>query len=1112
MIRFIKEFFLLLLLTLICFACQDRQHHKFERVPANESGLAFSNTLVETVDFNIFNYMYFYNGAGLAVGDVNGDNLLDVFFTANQSANRLFLNQGNLKFIDITAASAIGENNNGWATGVTMADVNGDGRLDIYVCFVGADPFVKGKNQLLINEGVDDKGIPHFIDKAGEFGLDLKGYSTQAAFFDYDKDGDLDMFMLNHSLHKNGTYGKANSLRQETHPTAGDKLLRNDNGKFVDVTEKSGIYSSALGYGLGVVVSDVNLDGWPDIYVGNDFHENDYLYINQRNGTFSEKLEQSMNHTSRYTMGVDFADFNNDAFPDLIAMDMLPSDYQRLKASAAEDPYDTYKFKKEFGYNEQYTRNVLQINNHNGTFSEIGLFAGVSATDWSWSTLFADFDLDGNKDIFVSNGILRRSNDLDYINFISDPAIQKRMEDKLSEAELQYIQKMPQVKINKFLFLNNGDSTFANRAKEWGLEDVAYSNGAVYADLDNDGDLDLLLNNINDEAFLYVNQTIKQSGNNQTPTFLQVELIGSPPNTRGFGGKVFVYANGKLQMQECMATRGFQSSVDTRLSFGLAQSPSADSLIVVWPDDSYQKLTSVTGNQSIVLKQTNARGKFNYTRFFDTEQMLTQISEQIKPAFVHRENDYIEFDREILMPFMASADGPAASVADFNNDGLDDFFLGGGKWQAGKVFIQNATGFTLSKQPLLDSDSLFEDVASVVFDADNDKDIDLLVVSGGNEFSGKSEYLNPRLYLNNGKGIFEKRSDFPEINTTGSCAALADFDGDGDLDLFLGGRAVPWRYGVQADSYVLINNGDGKFANETSQVAAELNSFGFVNDAIWMDVDNDHDQDLVVASEWRPIEIFENKNGKLSLRKTKGLEGFSGWWNTVTAADFDGDGDLDMLAGNLGLNSKLKASAERPLRMYVNDFDKNGSLETILTSVIDGVEYPFNTRDELTKQMPSLKKKFLSYQKFANAPFKDFFPSQVVQASKIFQATSFESVYIENKGGFEFKLTALPRSVQLSTANAFLVDDFNKDGHLDVLVGGNFFRSNIQMGRYDASHGQLLVGTGNGSFRSMPGSKSGFAVKGEVRHILPLKVGTVSCYAVVRNNDAVEFFTLKRHE
>jgi enediyne biosynthesis protein E4 len=1095
--------------VVVLIGCDQQGGKRFRRVSPDDSGITFRNDLTETVEFNIFNYMYFYNGGGVAVGDLNGDELPDLYFTSNQGSNELYLNQGNLKFKNVTEAAGV-EGFDGWATGVTMADVNSDGKLDIYVSYIGDYLIFNGKNQLFINEGVDDQGVPRFVDRAIEYGLDLVGFSTQASFFDYDNDGDLDMFMLNLSLHQNGTFGKAGTLRSQVHPTAGDKLLRNENGHFIDVTKESGIYSSVLGYGLGVVVSDVNLDGWPDIFVGNDFHENDYLYINQGNGTFVEGLDKAMNHTSRYTMGVDFADFNNDAYPDLIAMDMLPGDYKRLKASAAEDPYDVYTFKIGFGYNEQYTRNVLQLNNHDGTFSDIALYAGVAATDWSWATLFADFDLDGNKDIFVSNGILRRSNDLDYINFITVDTIQRKMQEEMSDRELRYIQKMPKVKIQNFLFANNNDSTFTDKAKEWGLNEPSYSNGAVYADLDNDGDLDLVTNNVDEVAFLYENRTIDIAREEKTSVnFLQVELEGTKSNINGIGSKVFLYTSDKLQMQECMPTRGFQSAVESRLTFGTNGTTVIDSLLVIWNDGTFQKLSNVKANQKITLKQADASGKFDYGIFSRSKKLFQNVTNSNPLNYKHKENKYVEFVREGLVPFMLSAEGPALSVGDINQDGLEDLYLGGGKWQAGQTFIQSKAGaFVELKQPMLKADSTYEDVNAVLFDADNDQDQDLFVVSGGNEFSGKSKYMKSRLYLNDGKGLFNQYGKLPELLLTGSCAKVSDLDKDGDMDIFLGARAIPWKYGIPPDSYILLNDGAGNFTDATAQAAPELKAFGFIKDATWSDMDNDGDADLVIAAEWKPITIFYNNQGKLKLQNSPQLEKITGWWNSIVTGDFDKDGDLDMLAGNLGLNSKLKTDSINPVRLYVNDFDKNDSTEQILTHVVNGIEYPFYTRDEMTKQIPSLKKKYLSYQKFSEAKFSDFFPKEVIEKSRRYVVNTFESVYFENKGKGNFEMKPLPVAVQLSTVNAFLPGDFNKDGNMDVLVGGNFFRSNIQMGRYDASFGQVLTGDGKGNFKAMPCTESGFIVKGETRKIAPLQIGGQVRYMVVRNNDTVEFFTL----
>lgn len=1102
---------ILFLGTCALISCHSKKDKRFRMVSSDYTGITFQNQLKETADFNIFNYMYFYNGSGVAVGDVNGDKLVDIYFTSNQSGNKLYLNQGKLKFNDVTESAKV-QGLGGWATGVTMVDINNDGRLDIYVCNVSGYLHFNERNQLFVNQGNDESGVPHFQEMARDYGLDLIGFSTQASFFDYDNDGDLDMFLLNHSLHQNGTYGKVSSLRTQTHPTAGDKLMKNVNGKYSDVTTESGIYSSALGYGLGVVASDVNLDGWLDIYVGNDFHENDYLYINQKDGTFKDELERSMNHTSRYTMGVDFADFNNDAYPDLIAMDMLPDDYHRLKSSMAEDPYDTYLFKSQFGYNEQYARNSLQLNNQDGTFSEIALFAGVAATDWSWSTFFADFDLDGDKDIFVSNGIFRRSNDLDYISFISNDTIQQTLNNQLSERQLRFLEKMPQVKVKNFIFENNNDSTFTNQAVQWGMTEPSYSNGATYADLDNDGDLDIVTNNINEFAFVYENLTFtveKREGVN--PSFLQLQFQGSPQNKNGIGTKVFVYTDNKVQMQENIPTRGFQSSVDPSVTFGFGTKSKIDSMIVVWSDGAFQKISNVQLNKKLIVNKDNASGTFNYERFRSQKTIFETVSSTWGCEYRHRENSYVEFDRELLMPFMVSEEGPGVAIGDINADGLDDLFLGGAKWQPSQVYVQTKNNkFRLTQQPLLTKDSTYEDVDAKLIDFDNDNDLDLFVASGGNEFTGKSEYMMPRLYINDGEGSFSSYGNLPKVYLTGSSLAPNDFDKDGDVDVFLGARATPWKYGILPDSYLLLNDGHGNFSEAATLLPVELKQLGFIKSAIWADMNQDGWDDLVIAAEWRPISIFYNQQGKLVLQKAEHLDEAVGWWNTLASADFDNDGDIDLVAGNLGLNSKLKADSIHPVRMYVNDFDKNGSLEQIVTHEINGVEYPFYTRDEMTKQIPSLKKKYLSYQKFAAAEFKDYFPKQLIDNSLVYTATNFETVYIENLGQNNFRLKPLPKQTQFSTVNAILVEDVNNDHNLDLILGGNFFRSNIQMGRYDASYGNVLLGNGAGSFTCVPTSQTGISWRGPVRGIYPIKIGNTKYDVVITNNDSIKFSKIRQ--
>lgn len=1099
----------LLLFALLWSCSKEKTDHVFRTVKSEESGITFSNELKETVEFNIFNYLYFYNGGGVATGDVNGDGLLDIYFTANQKPNKLYINQGNFKFKDVTGQSGVA-GAEGWKTGVTMADVNGDGRLDIYVSYLGDYLIYKGKNLLFINNGNDENGNPVFEERGSEYGLDLVGFSTQAAFFDYDRDGDLDMFMLTHSVHGNGTFANA-SLRKKTHALAGDRLMRNDDGKFIDVTTESGIYSSALGYGLGVAVSDINMDGWPDVYVGNDFHENDYLYLNQQDGTFKEILEEQMMHTSRYTMGVDFADFNDDGFPDLIAMDMLPDDPQRLKASMAEDPYDVYKFKQSFGYNHQFTRNTLQINNQDGTFSDIGLMAGVAATDWSWASFFADFDLDGKKDIFVSNGILRRSNDLDYINFIEVDSIQRRMAPQgMSKRELELIKKMPKVKIPNYLFVNNGDSTFRNVASEWGMDAPTCSQGAAYADLDNDGDLDLVVNNMDEDASLFENRTIAAANgdvNKKQNSFLQVALKGSAKNVFGLGAKVWVYQNGRLQLQECMPTRGFQSAVDYRLTFGLADNRKVDSLIVVWPDGKFQKLESIDGDRQLVLQEGEATGIFNYKTFHNKDQIFSRAG--LSLAYTHEENAFTEFDREPLIPHMMSAEGPAVAIADVNGDQRDDIFVSNGKRRPAHLFIQDADrSFVESSRELFEKDFSYEHTGAEFFDADGDGDHDLFLVAGGNEYYGRSQFRRMQLHLNDGKGNFTPSNRLPEIFTTSSCVKLVDIDGDGDLDAFIGGRAEPWTYGKKADSFILINQGD-KFTDETARIAPVLKEFGFVTDARWADIDNDKDPDLIIAAEWRSITILVNTAGKFDLLPVdeSGLANTNGWWQTVEVADLDDDGDPDFLFGNIGLNSRLTASQKHPVKMYVADFDKNDSLDQVLTHWMADKEYPFHTRDELTKQMPFLKKRYLSYQKFSEASISDMFTDAQLSDAEQFEAVTFASVWVENLGNKKFSVHQLPGAAQMSAVRSFLVKDFDGDGVSDVLLAGNLYRINIQLGRYDASYGLLLKGRKNGRFLPVPAATSGFSVKGEVRALKEFNIGGKVYYLAIRNNDTIEAFT-----
>ncbi|HEX6223105.1 MAG TPA: VCBS repeat-containing protein, partial [Chryseolinea sp.] len=727
----------------------------------------------------------------------------------------------------------------------------------------------------------------------------------------------------------------------------------------------------------------------------------------------------------------------------------------------------------------------------------------------SWSALFADFDLDGQKDIFIANGILRRSNDLDYVNYVSVDSIQMSLTYDLNEKHLKLIERMPKIKLQNFLYANNGDSTFTDKATEWGLNKASYSHGAAYGDLDNDGDVDLVVNNVEDEAFLIENLFVDENQKNGR-RFLRIRLKGNSGNQFGIGAKVFMYSDNGLQMQECQPVRGYQSSVDPRLIFGLGQADMVDSLWVIWPDDSYQSLYNVKTNQEVQLSQSDATKKFDYNIFHNNEAMLQETTASLAIDFKHKENKFVEFTREALLPHMLSAEGPAAAVGDVNGDGREDVFIGGAKWQISGLYLQMAEGnFKKSFQQVFRTDSTQENVDAVFFDADGDSDNDLLVVTGGNEFTGTSPHLKPKLYLNDGKGNFTASRGLPDLYITGSSVSIADYDGDHDIDIFLGVRTVPFKYGIEPDNFLLRNDGKGNFADVTDDVAPSLRKFGFVKDAVWADIDMDDDPDLVIAAEWKPVTILINNKGNFSPLKDSGLELSNGWWNHLNVGDFDVDGDLDIIAGNLGLNASLKTSAENPVKMYVSDFDNNGTTEQLLTHFMKGKEYPYYTRDEMVKQMPGLKKKFLSFTKYAEATADEIFDPGVLGKAAHFEAYTFESVFIENKGGGKFTIKSLPSAAQFSSVHSSVVDDFNQDGKLDILLAGNFYPLNIQMGRLDASYGCLLLGDGKGNFVVLPNKDSGVRLEGETRRLKKINVGGRAHYLAFRNNNTVVSFSKK---
>ncbi|MBA4166100.1 MAG: VCBS repeat-containing protein [Chitinophagaceae bacterium] len=1079
------------------FACTNKKSAPalFEVLNSDKTGLDFANHLNSTDSLNLFKYMYFYNGAGVAAGDFNNDGLIDLYFASNQGDNSLYLNKGNLRFRNVTAECGI-PLDKAWSTGVSVVDINNDGLLDIYVSRVGKYRSLISQNQFLICTGIDKNGVPHYVDRAREYGLDFSGFGTQAAFLDYDMDGDLDIFLLNHSVHENGTFRARNEFMGTFHPTTGSRLFRNDGNTFTDVTKACGINSSAIGYGLGIAVSDINLDGYPDIYIGNDFHENDYMYINQHDGTFKDELVNSVMHTSQFTMGVDIADANNDGYPEIITMDMLPSDPYILKRSLGEDAYDIFNLKISYGYNYQYTRNNLQYNKRNGNFSETGLYSGVAATDWSWSPLWMDFDNDGLKDLFISNGIPKRMNDIDYINYISDEEIQQKIRDnKIDEKDKALIDKFPQIKIPNKFFKNSGNMHFEDLADQIGDDVSTYSNGAVYADLDNDGDLDIVVNNIDEDAIVYQNK----SNDRKDQSYVQLKLKGPQKNINAIGSKAILFTKDGVRTYEKSGVHGFLSSMEIPMHIGL-DSTKTDSAFFVWPDNSYQPLT--LNNPHLTVEYKKGLPIFNYnsilTRKKNNSFPVADITKDVGLSYAHTENSFAEFDRDPLIPHMVSTEGPGLAVGDINKDGLQDVFIGSSKGYKSGVFIQQPDGkFIRVPQPSIELDSSYEDVDACWVDLNNDSNVDLVVASGGNEYYGNDKHLLPRVYLNDGTANLVRKVDaFDSIYQTASCVVANDFNGDGFQDLFIGGRVVPWEYGKQPPSYLLANDGTGKFRDVTKEVAPELSEAGFVTKALWFDIDKDNDKDLIVCSEWGTIDAYINTKGKF-VKKV--LFNKRGWWNFILPCDINGDGNIDFIAGNLGLNSRLHASEKQPVRLYYNDFDDNGKKEQVLTYYLDNKEIPFPNKAEMERQMPVMRKRFLYAKDFAQASLGDILTSEKMESAEVLTADYFQNCILINKGGLNFDAVPLPWEAQLTSYRDAVVVNANHDSLPDVLLVGNYYGNNIEMGRYDADFGSLLINNGKGGFNYE--NLNGLAIKGQSRSVKKILVKNKDAYVIAKNND-----------
>ena len=1090
-LHYVFFFVLTLSLVFIQSCSRPEKHGFFEVMDSEQTGLHFSNKLVQNGSLNMFRYMYFYNGAGVAAGDFNNDGRTDLFFSSNQSSNRLFLNDGNLKFRDVTDQSV--PKDSAWSTGVSVVDINNDGFLDVYVCRVGKFQSLNSKNQLLINKGPNKEGIPEFIDSAKEYGLDFSGFSTHSAFFDYDLDGDLDMYLLNHSLRYNSTFAPREKYYNTYDTLSGDRMYRNDGRSFTDVTRESGINSSVIGYGLGIAVSDINLDGYPDLYIGNDFHENDYLYINQKNGTFKDVLTTSIMHTSQFSMGVDVADINNDAKPEIISVDMLPSDPYILKRSLGEDAYDIFQYKIRTGYHHQYARNTLQLNKGNGMFSEVGLFAGVYATDWSWAPLWIDFDNDGLKDLFISNGIPKRLNDIDYVNFVSNSEIQQKIRNNsLNKQDMELINKFPEIKLPNKFYRNKGNISFEDLGENIENRET-YSNGAAYADFDNDGDLDIVVNNIEDEALIYRNT----ANDSLSKTFVKIQLKGSILNRFGIGAKAIVFSKGETRTYENFPARGFQSSMLEPLHIGLFNTH-IDSVLLIWPDNTYQKIGEVKPGTTMTITYQQGLPGFDYNSLDRVKPGLSMadITEQVRLNHYHQENPFVEFDRDPLIPHMVSREGPALVTGDVNHDGLDDVYIGSSKGRKGAIYLQSSNGaFQKHEQPALNFDSTYEDVSACFVDVNNDAHVDLVVASGGNEYYGKDIHLLPRVYLNDGKANFSKIDAFENILLTSSSIAASDFNGDGFQDLIIAGRTVSWEYGEIPKSYLLQNNGTGKFVDVTNKLAPEFSSIGFVTDARWVDLDRDGDSDFIVTLQWGGIYSFINTNG--SFRKNQ-LTDKKGWWNFALPVDIDLDGDIDIVAGNLGLNHRLTASPQRPLRLYYGDFDGNGKKEQLLSYFIGDKEIPFANKAELDKQVPLMKKKYLYAGDFAKSSIGELFSTQQLKKADTLVANYMASAVLINHNN-TYSVEPFPWQAQLSPYRDAVIVYANNDSLPDIFLGGNYYHFNIQMGRSDADLGTVLINKGNGKL--VPEQIGGIVIKGEVRHIREIKINRQPAYILAKNND-----------
>ena len=1087
-----KIFFYFLIISGFISCNSKKENTLFELLPSSKTNVYFQNNLEYTEELNPYTYRNFYNGGGVGIGDFNNDSLQDIFFTGNLVSNKLYLNKGNFEFEDITDKSGLNSKDI-WSTGVSVVDINHDGFLDIYVCKSGPPGGERRNNELFINNG-----DLTFTESSKAYGLDNEGLSTHAAFFDFDNDGDLDCYLLNNTIKSIGIGLDMVKDLRKIDSNQGNKLLRNDNGFFVDISKEAGIYTSDIGFGLGVTIGDINLDGWSDMFISNDFFEKDYLYINNQNGTFSESLEDYLNEISMGSMGADMADLNNDGFSEIFVTEMLPDRHDRRVSKAVFDSWDKYQFSLNQGYFHQFNRNALQLNNQNNSFSEISRITGLDATDWSWGALIFDMDNDGNKDVFVANGIYKDLLDQDYVNFLANPSIISNMIKSEKEPVKKLIDMIPSEPLTNFAFKNLGSLEFDNVSEEFGFDNKTFSNGSAYGDFDNDGDLDLVINNVNMLSNIYENK----SSNN----WISFSFDSSSKNKFGVGNKIFLYTKNGLQFQELSPMRGFQSSVDYRLNFGIGNISNVDSVKIVWNNNQESTLQNLKINSHHLIKEDNMIKSHNKNTSNKQKQILSQSMSNID--YTHIENNFVDFDRERLLFKMNSSEGPCLCVADFNQDGLDDIFIGSAKNQVSKIYYQIKKGEFKEYSEPFENDLLSEDVNCVVDDFDGDGRIDLIVASGGSEFSNFSPELRDRLYLNNGYMNFQKLDNsFASILTFESTSTISsdDIDNDGDKDLFVGTRLNPGSYGTQTKNFILINNGKGIFSDATSQYLGKDKIMKMVTDSEFIDIDNDGKNELVVVGEWMPILVFKNLNNKfLNISDSLGLSKTNGLYNEVHCLDINNDGFNDIIIGNYGLNSMFKASVDKPLTLYVNDFDKNGRTEQILGMYYEDNLYPIVQLKDLWMQLPYLKKEYLKFENYKNKKMNELLDKSAMKNTKILEVYNLASLILQNESGIKFQIDTLPFMAQISPIYSILSDDLNNDGYNDIILGGNLSEIKPEFGPSKASYSSLFIGNKDSKFEYITSNKSGIFIDGDLRDLVKMKINKKDSYIFALNNSKIK--------